>query len=71
MEALRAIADDIPEMLPNLPEDTQYVPGQSLSIEESSTNFPDDAARQAWLLENINAFINELRPALSKALNRR
>ena len=71
IEALRAIADDIPEMLPNLPEDTQYVPGQSLSIEESSTNFPDDAARQAWLLENINAFINELRPALSKALNRR
>ena len=70
-EALRAIADDMPEVLPNFPKDIQYEPGQTLGIEVSSTDFPDDAARQAWLLENINSFINELRPLLSKALNRR
>ena len=70
IEALRAIADDIPEILPNLPEDTQYEPGESLSIEVTSTDFPDDAARQEWLLDNINAFVNELRPVLTKALKR-
>ena len=70
IEALRAIADDMPQVKANLPEGTQYEPGQSLGIEVSSNDFPDDATRQEWLLDNINSFVNELRPVLSNARKR-
>jgi hypothetical protein len=67
IEALRAIADYMPEVIASLPEGTQYEPGQSLGIEVSSIDFPNDVARQKWLLENINSFVNELRSVLSSA----
>lgn len=70
LEALRALQDDMPAVLLSLPDGTVYEAGESLSIEVSSTDFADDTARRAWLLETINAFVNELRPRLARELER-
>lgn len=52
-------------ILEALPEGTVFE-RDKLGIERSWSDFQDDDQRRKWLLQTINAFVNELRPRISK-----
>ena len=64
-ELLRALAPAWTEMRENLPAGTEFESGRKLQVTRPLASFGDDDAARRWLIESINAFVNEIRPRAS------
>ncbi|MEJ7931632.1 hypothetical protein WG922_16795 [Ramlibacter sp. AN1015] len=66
LQLLQALEPDIDSILAELPEGVEFVPGSRLSIQKDWGEFANDDERREWLRATLNAFVNELRPRISR-----
>lgn len=61
-ELLRALEPDWGDLRQALPDRTEFDPRQKLQVTRPLASFADEDAARSWLIDTVNAFVNEIRP---------
>ncbi|MDM0010889.1 hypothetical protein QTH87_00425 [Variovorax sp. J22P168] len=65
-EVLRALDEEMAQIVPNLPDGTRFDHRKSLRVVRQVDSFASEAECKNWVLDGVNAFVNELRPRVRR-----
>ena len=64
---MRMLSGEMESLMAALPKGAGF-DGESIAMIRQMNTFPDEADAKQWLVESLNAFINELRPRILRLM---